>query len=65
MRQLYHGFFQLPLDGFFECDRSGQEWTRVDWRGHFLVRIPLDGFSEIPGTKEEPEVEVISDQSCQ
>ena len=44
-RLLYHGFLRLLRCGQYECDRSGQEWTRVDWSGHFLVRFLLDGFS--------------------
>jgi len=55
--QLYHGFFQFPLGGTFECDWSGLEWTRMDWRGHFFVKIPLDRFGVIKkaGTREARE----------
>jgi hypothetical protein len=43
MARFYHGFFELPLDGFLEWDRRGQERTPGDMRGQKSVKKSVDG----------------------
>ena len=52
MAQLYTRFLEGLGRVADECDWSGLEWTRVDWSGHFFVKVPLDGFSDLKGSQE-------------